>query len=107
MRGVTAVAASQRGSFCFRKPTRKIDRVMDDQPTSRRCPIDVFGYLDYRQFLADFYAAKKQARGFSYRAFSRIARLGAPNYLKLVIMGKRNLTPTMAARFATASTDRS
>ena len=58
----------------------------------RRSPIDVFRYLDYRAFLADFYKAKKR-RGFSYRAFSRAAGLGAPNYLKLVIAGKRNLTP--------------
>jgi uncharacterized protein (TIGR02147 family) len=67
----------------------------------RRCPIDVFRYLDYRVFLADFYRAKKR-RGFSYRAFSRDAGLGAPNYLKLVIAGQRNLTPAMAARFAAA-----
>lgn len=56
-------------------------------------------YLDYRTFLADFYEAKKR-RGFSYRAFSRATGLGAPNYLKLVIAGKRNLTPVMAERFA-------
>lgn len=67
----------------------------------RRSPIDVFRYLDYRVFLADFYKAKKQ-KGFSYRAFSRSAELGAPNYLKLVIEGQRNLTPQMAARFAEA-----
>jgi uncharacterized protein (TIGR02147 family) len=67
----------------------------------RRSPIDVFRYLDYRAYLADYYRAKK-SRGFSYRAFSRAAGLGAPNYLKLVIAGQRNLTPAMAARFATA-----
>src|SRR5690606_15068323 len=32
----------------------------------------------------------------------RDAGLGAPNYLKLVIEGKRNLTGEMAARFAAA-----
>lgn len=67
--------------------------------TRRRCPVDVFKYLDYRAFLADFYEAKKR-RGFSYRAFSRASGLGAPNYLKTVIAGKRNLTPMMAERFA-------
>jgi uncharacterized protein (TIGR02147 family) len=61
----------------------------------------VFAYSDYRAFLADLYAAKKP-QGFSYRAFSRVARLGAPNYLKLVITGERNLTPVMAQRFAHA-----
>src|SRR6188508_2989937 len=67
----------------------------------RRSPIDVFRYLDYRAFLADYYKTKKD-RGFSYRAFSRAAGLGAPNYLKLVIAGQRNLTAAMAARFASA-----
>lgn len=61
----------------------------------------MFRYLDYRSFLADFYAAKKK-RGFSFRAFSRAAGLGAPNYLKLVIDGQRNLTREMAERFAEA-----
>lgn len=67
----------------------------------RRCPIDVFSYHDYRLFLADYYQAKKP-KGFSYRAFSRDAGLGAPNYLKLVIDGKRNPTGEMATRFAAA-----
>lgn len=73
----------------------------DSAPKLRRCPIHVFDYLDYRQFLADFYAARKH-QGFSYRVFSRLAGLGAPNYLQLVITGKRNLTPAMASRFADA-----
>lgn len=64
-----------------------------------RCPIDVFTYNNYRVFLADFYAAKKP-QGFSYRAFSAAAGLGAPNYLQLVIAGKRNLSREMASRFA-------
>lgn len=64
-------------------------------------PVDVFGYLDYRAFLADVYRARKR-RGFSYRAFSRRAGLGSPNYLKLVIDGDRNLTAEMATRFAEA-----
>jgi uncharacterized protein (TIGR02147 family) len=63
--------------------------------------IDVFRYLDCRLFLADFYRAGK-GRGFSYRRFSRAARLRSPNYLKLVIEGQRNLTPEMAERFASA-----
>ncbi|HEX2730604.1 MAG TPA: TIGR02147 family protein [Polyangiaceae bacterium] len=71
------------------KPTR----------TPLRCPIDVFRYHDYRAFLSDYYAAKK-GRGFSYRAFSQAAGLGAPNYLKLVITGKRNLSPETAQLFA-------
>jgi uncharacterized protein (TIGR02147 family) len=72
-----------------------------DPSVRRRSPIDVFRYHDYRAFLSDLYKVKKK-KGFSYRAFSRTAGLGAPNYLKLVIEGQRNLTPTMAQRFAEA-----
>jgi uncharacterized protein (TIGR02147 family) len=61
----------------------------------------VFKYRDYREFLAAFYAHKKPT-GLSYRSFARSAQLGAPNYLKLVIDGKRNLSPEMAGRFAAA-----
>jgi uncharacterized protein (TIGR02147 family) len=65
-------------------------------PSSRngkrqRAPVDVFRYRDYREFLGAFYAQKKQS-GLSYRGFARAAGLGAPNYLKLVIEGKRNLS---------------
>ena len=63
--------------------------------------LDVFRYLDYRLFLADFYRLGK-GRGFSYRGFSRAARLRSPNYLKLIIEGQRNLTAEMAERFAAA-----
>jgi uncharacterized protein (TIGR02147 family) len=73
--------------------------VPEAAPKRLRCPIDVFRYHDYRAFLAAYYQAKKPS-GFSYRAFARAAGLGAPNYLQLVINGKRNLTPAMARRFA-------
>lgn len=65
--------------------------------------VDVFRYRDYRQYLRDVYAARKKSEyGFSYRAFARKAGLSAPNYLKLVSDGQRNLTPEMAVRFAAA-----
>jgi uncharacterized protein (TIGR02147 family) len=63
----------------------------------------VYGYLDYRAFLRDFYAAKKaKSRAFSYRAFSKRAGVASPNYLKLVIEGQRSLSAKMAERFAQA-----
>ena len=62
----------------------------------------LFDYLDYRAFLRDYYAEKKRTRGFSFRAFSKRAGLGSPNYLKLVMDGERNLTEAMAERFAAA-----
>ena len=71
------------------------------RPRRSRAPVDVFRYRDYREFLSAFYAQGKAA-GLSYRSFARSAGLGAPNYLKLVIEGKRNLSAQMAERFARA-----
>lgn len=70
---------------------------------SKEPPVGVYAYLDYRAFLRDHYAAKKAAsRAFSYRAFSKRAGVASPNYLKLVVEGKRSLSPKMAERFAHA-----
>lgn len=80
----------------------EIEAVPESSRSKRtRAPIDVFKYRDYREFLSAFYAHKKPT-GLSYRAFARSAGLGAPNYLKLVIDGKRNLSSDMAERFAMA-----
>ena len=69
---------------------------------SCECPL-VFGYVDYRRYLADYYAhAKKCHYGFSFRVFSKRAEISSSNYLRLVIDGKRNLTSDMAVRFARA-----
>ena len=65
--------------------------------------IDVFDYLDYRAYLRDYYAyIKDNKREFSFRTFSRKARLGSPSHFKRVIEGKRNLTLEMAEHFAHA-----
>lgn len=66
-----------------------------------RAVVDVFRYRDFREYLAAFYEAKKK-HGYSYRAFAKAASVGAPNYLKLVIDGDRNLSEAMAERFADA-----
>ena len=63
--------------------------------------MNVFLYLDYREFLRDFYRQRKASEyGFSHRAFSRRAGLRSTNYLKLVMDGERDLTPEMANQFA-------
>jgi len=65
--------------------------------------IDVFDYLDYRAYLRDYYTCMKSKRhGFSFRAFSRRAKLASPNHLKRVMEGDRNLTLETAERFAAA-----
>ena len=65
--------------------------------------LSVFDYLDYRAFLRDYYVHTKQARpSFSFRAFSKRAKLSSPNHLKRVMEGDRNLTPSTAEGFAAA-----
>lgn len=55
--------------------------------------INLFYYLNYRQYLKDVYTAGKKKRGsFSFRLFSKKAGFASPNFLKLVMDGKRNLT---------------
>lgn len=66
-------------------------------------PPDVFRFLNARAYLKAVYDHRKATtRSFSYRAFSKRAGLGSPNYLKLVIDGDRNLTAPMALRFGEA-----
>lgn len=69
----------------------------------RATDVEIFDYRDYRSYLRDVYQARKNSEyGFSYRAFAKRAGLSAPNYLKLVAEGQRNLTAEMAVRFASA-----
>ncbi|MGE0614425.1 MAG: TIGR02147 family protein [Bacteriovoracia bacterium] len=64
---------------------------------------NVFEYDDYRAFLADFYVHRKEVEaGFSFRNFARRAGLKSPNFLKLVIEGKRNLTEASLQQFLRA-----
>ncbi|MFT6395762.1 MAG: hypothetical protein ACJAYU_000504 [Bradymonadia bacterium] len=64
---------------------------------------DIFTYLSYREYLGDYYdAAKANTRAFSYRYFSRKAGYSSPNFLKLVIDGRRNLSSDSVEKFASA-----
>lgn len=71
-------------------------------PKDGQSKISVYEYLDYRAFLRDQYAQSKSEKGLTFRGFSARAGLSSPNYLQLVMAGKRNLTSQMAARFAKA-----
>jgi uncharacterized protein (TIGR02147 family) len=63
----------------------------------------VYAFADYRRYLAAYYDyAKAEQYGFSFRVFSRRAKIRSSNYLRLVIDGERNLTRDMAGRFAEA-----
>lgn len=64
---------------------------------------DVYGYLDYREYLKDFYEAEKgRSPTFSFRNFSRRIGVKSPSHMKRVIDGERSLTPTMVERYAKA-----
>lgn len=53
----------------------------------------VFGYLDYRSFLRDWFAAKKEHNPrYSHRLFSRKTGQRSPSFLADLIKGRRNLT---------------
>ena len=65
--------------------------------------LNVFSFIDYRAFLKAHYEHRKaRSKSYSYRLFSRLAKVKSPNYLKLVIEGQRNLSPEMAERFGRA-----
>ena len=64
---------------------------------------DLFTYLDYRQFLDDWFAARKEANPrYSHRAFSRRSGQKSPSFLKDLIEGRRNLTPATLPGVITA-----
>lgn len=60
-------------------------------------------YLDYRKFLKDFYHQKKESSvDYSFRVFARMADIGSPSHLKMVIDGKRNLTHATLMKYQKA-----
>lgn len=64
-------------------------------------------YLDYRQYLQDFYLYKRsqtknQLRPYTYSVFAAAADIKSPNYLKMIIEGKRNLSEDMIMKFSKA-----
>jgi uncharacterized protein (TIGR02147 family) len=62
---------------------------------------NIYNFTDYREFLKDRYRQLKDADPlFSFRYFSKMAGFGSPNYLKLVMDGKRNLSAEAIGKFA-------
>ena len=65
--------------------------------------LNIFGYIDYRQYLKDYYELqKKQTRYFSYRYFSNKAGFSSHNVLKQVISGERNIAYNSIGKFCSA-----
>jgi uncharacterized protein (TIGR02147 family) len=85
-----------------------MDLTTTEKPESAKQEIPVLGaYTDFRLYLKDFYEFKLRTqsspvRPYSYAHFSAAANIKSPNYLKLIIDGKRNLSPAMARKFARA-----
>ena len=64
---------------------------------------DLFSYLDYREYLRDYYnAAKENTSYMSFRYLSKRAGFKSPNYVKLVMDGERNLSAQGASKVASA-----
>lgn len=65
--------------------------------------LNIYGYVDYRVFLRDYYnLQKKQTRYFSYRYFSNKAGFSSHNVLKQVINGERNIALKSIPKFCRA-----
>lgn len=67
----------------------------------------VSDYMDFRQYLASFFEYKRKLtasdlRPYNYAAFSAGANIKSPNYLKMIIEGRRNLSEEMVLKFAKA-----
>ncbi len=59
--------------------------------------------MNFRDYLRDYYSEKKKAHAFySFRLFAQKAGFASPNFLKLVIDGKRNMSKESAFRFSKA-----
>ena len=62
--------------------------------------VNLFKYLNYRDYLKDFYQYKKsQNPHFSYASFAIKAKINTPNYLKRVIDGERSLNAESIPKF--------
>ncbi|NLE02187.1 MAG: TIGR02147 family protein [Fibrobacter sp.] len=55
--------------------------------------VNIFNYIDYREFLEDFYHEQKaRNKAFSFQFFANKAGFKSKSFIKLVIDGKKNLT---------------
>jgi uncharacterized protein (TIGR02147 family) len=62
----------------------------------------ILSYLDFREYLRDFYREKKKTTGFSFREFAKTAGFSSPVFIKLVMDGKANLAQPSATKLCKA-----
>ncbi len=87
-------------------PQQEFSKGKEISMTSVVAPV-LSDYMNYRQFLADYYQYKKASskgslRAYNYAVFSAAANIKSPNYLKMIIEGKRNLSEDMIGKFGKA-----
>ena len=80
--------------------------MMTHAQSTRPSPV-LAEYTDFRVYLRDMYEFKRSTEGtafrpYSYSNFSAAADIKSPNYLKLIIEGRRNLSEDMMLKFAKA-----
>jgi len=65
--------------------------------------INLFKYTDYRAYLKDKYLEQKAtSKHFSFRYFAKVTGFGSIGYLRMVMDGERNLSPTAISKFTRA-----
>ncbi|WP_413289250.1 TIGR02147 family protein [Bdellovibrio sp. HCB337] len=84
----------------------EFEKSTNNSATSIPAP-HVSDYMDYRKYLAGFLEYKRKLtasdiRPYSYATFSAAANIKSPNYLKMIIEGRRNLSDEMVLKFAKA-----
>lgn len=62
----------------------------------------IIEYTDYRRYIADFYAERKNRSAFTWRDFALKAKFSSAVFLKYVCEGKKNLTSKSAIQVAEA-----
>ena len=95
-------------AFSQADPTPTVGLIPNKVAAHRAPHAPVIGeYTDFRQYLKDVYDFRRLTEGtglrpYSYSTFSAAADIRSPNYLKLIIEGRRNLSDDMILRFARA-----
>jgi uncharacterized protein (TIGR02147 family) len=63
--------------------------------------LNIFNYLNYRDYLRDCFAERKRSDPeFSHRYFNRRLGLTSPNFMLMVMQGRRNISPTVAFKIS-------
>ncbi len=76
---------------------------LGQSPDENKNRTGIFAYLDYREYLAQWFRARKSLeRGYSGAVFAKKAGLGSHTLLGMVIRGERNLSPSTIRGFVRA-----